>query len=1518
MEQKKYFKIQSIMILLIVMILQMVIPIFPIALATEIEGEGTKANPWNISKTEDDNVTAYIKGTTLHIEGTGEMCDFESEADHFGEAKNTLTRAIIDEGITNIGENTFRQCTKLARVDLPEGLTSIGSMAFADCRDLRNIDIPEGVTEIKGSTFLSCTNLVQIRLPETITQIGAAAFFRCQSLKNINIPYAVTSIGEMAFGSCKVLENIKIPAGIEELGEIAFDTCNLSKTNVYYYDTCEVMGNYATNNSSEANFLVIDENILINIIADTEDMKTEYTEGEQLDLTNLKIEEIYTNGPAQIVTEGYTSTPQMDEELYEIGQQPITITYNEKETSFNITVNEMEHGIQQNPWDISMTENDHVTAYVIGTVLHIEGTGKMSNFLMNDEHWDRHTRNITEVVIDEGIENIGKYAFYGCVNLKTINFPSSLTTLNEYAFTGSYFDSLEIPATVTNIGIDAFAMSYIKSVTLPSSITSIPSELFANSLLESITISSNITEIGSYAFYYCSNLKTVNIEEGLTAIGKSSFQGCTGLKSIDLPESLLEIKESAFLNCTNLKRMVIPEGVTTVKNGAFNTRNEDKTDIYYYEECLAMYNYAQANQDEANFMVLIGENALIGIDVNTENVTLEYTEGEELNLEGLVVQAVYLDGSTEEIEVFTTSPETGEILNVIGQQKITVEYMGKTASFYVTVSEREVDNIIILNNPDIVEYTVGDTLDITGLRVGVKYKDNPEVIEEINESDNSHIGYIVTPLPGTELDQEGNISIKIEYRGKSVYFNITVEAPPKVISGITADTENMKTEYFVGEHLNLEGLKVEVVYTDDTTEELDEEEYEINIEDGALLEEIGEQEIEVSYMDYTDTFTINVLELPEPEKVISGITADTEDMKTEYFVGEHLNLEGLKVEVVYTDDTTEELDEEEYEINIEDGALLEEIGEQEIEVNYMDYTDTFTINVLELPEPEKVIAGITVDTEEMRTEYFAGEYLNLAGLKVEVIYTDDTTEELDKEEYEVNIEDGTLLEIIGEQEIVVSYMDYSDTFTINVSAFPEPEKIITGITVDTVNVKTEYFVGEHLNLAGLKVEVVYTDDTKEELDEEEYEINIEDGTLLEEIGEQEIEVSYMNHEATFTINVSELPEPEITGITVNTEDMKTEYFVGEHLNLAGLKVEVVYTDDTTEEIDEYETSLEDGALLEEIGEQEIAVSYMDYTDTFTINVLELPEPEIEGIRVNVENMQIEYTVGEHLNLEGLKVEILYTDNTKEEITEYETSIEDGALLEEIGEQEIVVSYMDYTEAFSVMVNEREIENIIILQNPDKTEYIIGELLDTTGLRVGIQYKDNPEDIEEIFAYSEEEYGYILTPINGTKLDQEGKQNIIVEYKEVETSFQIMVQQEHKEDTILKEDDTFEIVDNYIENIPLRISKEDFAKHFNPKYTIIIDDEEKSYIGTGTLVTVKDGTEVIAEFEAIVYGDLNNDGVANIEDIFIVNKVRLKNSVLQGAKAVAADVNLDGAIDILDIFKINKYRLLDKENSEKDS
>ena len=64
----------------------------------------------------------------------------------------------------------------------------------------------------------------------------------------------------------------------------------------------------------------------------------------------------------------------------------------------------------------------------------------------------------------------------------------------------------------------------------------------------------------------------------------------------------------------------------------------------------------------------------------------KYIQGEELDLSGLVVTAVYSDGSEVEIQVddYTVS---GYNSNVVGTQTITVTYEGKTATFSVTVEE---------------------------------------------------------------------------------------------------------------------------------------------------------------------------------------------------------------------------------------------------------------------------------------------------------------------------------------------------------------------------------------------------------------------------------------------------------------------------------------------------------------------------------------------------------------------------------------------------------------------------------------------------------------------------------------------------------------------------------------------------------------------------------------------------------------------------------------------------------------
>ncbi len=58
-----------------------------------------------------------------------------------------------------------------------------------------------------------------------------------------------------------------------------------------------------------------------------------------------------------------------------------------------------------------------------------------------DDHafdWENHAirYGISQLIIEEGIEEIGKYAFYHCTNLQTVILPNSLKHIDDYAFCG--------------------------------------------------------------------------------------------------------------------------------------------------------------------------------------------------------------------------------------------------------------------------------------------------------------------------------------------------------------------------------------------------------------------------------------------------------------------------------------------------------------------------------------------------------------------------------------------------------------------------------------------------------------------------------------------------------------------------------------------------------------------------------------------------------------------------------------------------------------------------------------------------------------------------------------------------------------------------------------------------------------------------------------------------------------------------------------------------------------------------
>ena len=78
------------------------------------------------------------------------------------------------------------------------------------------------------------------------------------------------------------------------------------------------------------------------------------------------------------------------------------------------------------------------------------------------------------------------------------------------------------------------------------SVTRIGDEAFEYSRLASITIPDSVTSIGSYAFYFCTNLRSVTIPDNGTKIYRRAFFNCTSLKSVTIPASVKFIGPEAF------------------------------------------------------------------------------------------------------------------------------------------------------------------------------------------------------------------------------------------------------------------------------------------------------------------------------------------------------------------------------------------------------------------------------------------------------------------------------------------------------------------------------------------------------------------------------------------------------------------------------------------------------------------------------------------------------------------------------------------------------------------------------------------------------------------------------------------------------------------------------------------------------------------------------------------------------------------------------------------------------------
>lgn len=179
-------------------------------------------------------------------------------------------------------------------------------------------------------------------------------------------------------------------------------------------------------------------------------------------------------------------------------------------------------------------------------------------------------------------DNFGCASFYQCVNLREIEFPTTLVYICSKAFGNCVkLTSVTIPEGVELLGNSIFRnCSELVSASLPSTLGNLNkmnSENYdiinyagyknINGAMDSNSNISQPSYESSYGclatFYNCPKLKDVTLAEGIKLLMNRMFLNCTALTSITLPSTLTRVN-SAFIGCSGLTEITFPETVVEI------------------------------------------------------------------------------------------------------------------------------------------------------------------------------------------------------------------------------------------------------------------------------------------------------------------------------------------------------------------------------------------------------------------------------------------------------------------------------------------------------------------------------------------------------------------------------------------------------------------------------------------------------------------------------------------------------------------------------------------------------------------------------------------------------------------------------------------------------------------------------------------------------------------------------------------------------------------------------------------
>ncbi|MCD8015850.1 MAG: leucine-rich repeat domain-containing protein, partial [Lachnospiraceae bacterium] len=546
-----------------------------------------------------------------------ELCSIGSGAFHGCGSLQTIT---LPESVTTIEGSTFGNCHSLESVNFHENIVCIGAYAFSDCSSLRELVIPESVESIDKHAFESCTALTSVTISDGVESIGEYAFYECSSLTDLHILGTTVAIGTRAFAYCTSLETVTIPLNSDLIGSEAFFYSGL-KTIILSGDVTSFNHSRTSSPfllSSIENVYVEEENEVYTSIDGVLYSKDKTTlafcgggrdEISIADGTIIIEEDAFsgwnvTNSPDHVFIPASVMSISDSEFLYPFAYYTSSVTLMGYKDSY-IEQYAEDNGFPFKAVDVLLAEGicgeDMTWTLTESGELEISGSGTMSDYQSGTAPWYSYCGEIYNVIINEGVESIGAYAFYNCSMYK-ISIAESVQRIGSYAFRYTNYKS------------------GMKTVVIPSGVTEIDDYAFYYSFLSEIEFSEGLKTIGDSAFYFCQKLEKVVLPESLESIGKNAFSSCTSLKHVECSGGITYIDDSVFSGCTPLSYVLIPSSVASISDNAFEGCDSL---VIYCDKYSTAYLYAIQNEIE---FVEIGVVELCGICGDGVNWTLDTSD----------------------------------------------------------------------------------------------------------------------------------------------------------------------------------------------------------------------------------------------------------------------------------------------------------------------------------------------------------------------------------------------------------------------------------------------------------------------------------------------------------------------------------------------------------------------------------------------------------------------------------------------------------------------------------------------------------------------------------------------------------------------------------------------------------------------------------------------------------------------------------------------------------------------------